>query len=158
MFTRNGYLLTAHAYRAARQGDWDGIYFGGQLAWFYNPGHNASTVPGGGILVTPKAGLASIPVYGRAYPEASAYPSGTIPQNVVPIGLYSIPSGQIYVAIGPFKSDYYWAPTYAPTLEGSGHVVVKGQTEYYQIFFNHRLAFVMASDVDVVRRKIGRIS
>jgi len=138
-------------YRFATQGDWDGIYFSGGQAWFYNPGHNTNTVPGNGIRVTPKAGLASIPVYGRAYPEASAYPPGTTYQAVVPIGLYSIPAGQIYVAFGPFKSDYYWAPTYAPTLEESDHVVVEGQTEYYQIFFNHRFVFVMANDVDVVQ-------
>jgi hypothetical protein len=56
------------------------------------------------------------------------------------------------VAFGPFKSDYYWAPTYAPTLEESDHVVVEGQTEYYQIFFNHRFVFVMASDVDVLHQ------
>jgi N-acetyl-anhydromuramyl-L-alanine amidase AmpD len=137
-------------YRFAREGDWDGIYFGGGEAWFYNPRNNTNTVPGGGTLVTPKAGLASIPVYGRAYPEASAYPPGTVYQTVQPIGLYSIPAGQKYVAFGPFKSDYYWAPTYSPTLEGSDHVVVEGQTEYYQIFFNHRFAFVQASDVEEV--------
>jgi len=137
-------------YRFATSGDWDGIYFGGGQAWFYNPGHNTNTVPGSGILVTPKASLASIPVYGRAYPEASAYPPGTIYQAIAPIGNYSIPPGQIYVAFGPFKSDYYWAPTFAESLDKSDHVVVKGQTEYYQIFFNHRFVFVMASDVDVV--------
>jgi N-acetyl-anhydromuramyl-L-alanine amidase AmpD len=136
-------------YRFAREGDWDGIYFSGQQAWFYNPG-GANTVSGSGTLVTPKAGVASIPVYGRAYPEASAYPAGTIYQTVTPINNYSIPAGQIYVASGLFKSDYYWAPTYSPTLEGSDHVVVKGQTEYYQIFYNHRFAFVKASDVDLV--------
>jgi len=46
------------------------------------------------------------------------------------------------------SADY--APVYAPTLEDSDHLVVSGQTKYYQIFFNHRFAFVMASDVDVV--------
>jgi hypothetical protein len=135
-------------YRVAQQGDWDGIYFSGQLAWLYNPRHNANTVPGSGTLVTPKAGLSSIPVYGRAYPEAAAYPAGKTPQSVTPI--YTMPAGQIYVASGKFKSDYYYAPTYAPVLAGSDHVVIKGQTEYYQIFFNHRFAFVKASDVDVV--------
>jgi hypothetical protein len=29
-------------------------------------------------------------------------------------------------------------------------VVVRGETSYYQIYFNHRFAFVMASDVDVL--------
>jgi N-acetyl-anhydromuramyl-L-alanine amidase AmpD len=137
-------------YRFARQGSWDGIYFGGQQVWFYNP-RRANTVRSKGILITPKSGLASIPVYGRAYPKASAYPANITPQSVEPIALYSIPAGQLYVASSKIKADYYSAPTYTPTLEGSDHVVIEGQTEYYQIFFNHRFAFVMASDVDVVR-------
>jgi N-acetyl-anhydromuramyl-L-alanine amidase AmpD len=134
-------------YRAGHQGDWDAIYFSGQVAWFYNP-HRKNTVRGSGMLITPKAGRVSIPVYGRAYPEAAAYPSGTTPQSIVPI--YEMPAGQIYVAAQRIKGDYYWAPTYAPTLEESDHVVVGGETKYYQIFFNHRFAFVMASDVDVI--------
>jgi N-acetyl-anhydromuramyl-L-alanine amidase AmpD len=138
-------------YRFAHQGDWDGIYFGGQQAWFYNP-RGANSINERGLAIRPKPGLASIPVYGRAYPEATAYPAGTMPQAVAPVSLYSIPAGQLYVTSGKIRSDYYWAPTYSPTLEGSDHVVVEGQTEYYQIFFNHRIAYVMASDVDAVRR------
>jgi N-acetylmuramoyl-L-alanine amidase-like protein len=134
-------------YRVDRQGDWDAIYFSGQKAWFYNP-HRKNTVRGSGMLITPKRGRASIPVYGRAYPEAAVYPPGTAPQSIVPI--YEMPAGQIYVAAQRVKGDYYWAPTYAPVLEGSDHVVVRGETKYYQIYFNHRFAFVMASDVDVL--------
>ena len=33
-----------------------------------------------GLVVTPKPGMDSIPVYGRAYPEAEAYPAGITPQ------------------------------------------------------------------------------
>ncbi len=83
-------------YRVNQQGDWDAIYFSGQKAWFYNPSHNANTIAGSGILVTPKAGQESIPVYGRAYPEETAYPEGIEPQNITPI--YDMPAGQIYVA------------------------------------------------------------
>jgi hypothetical protein len=129
--------------------DWDGIYFGGQKAWFYNPGHSTFTVPGSGTLVKP-AGSTAISVYGRAYPEASAYPSGITPQTVSPITNYSIPAGQVYVAIGPFTSDYYYAPQYTPTLTGSANQDVPGQTQYYQIFYNHRFAFVQVGDVTVV--------
>jgi N-acetylmuramoyl-L-alanine amidase len=136
-------------YRAARQGDWDGIYFSGQLAWFYNPHHNTNTVRGKGTLVTPKAGLDAIPVYGRAYPEASAYPAGISPQAIVPLQ-YTIPAGQIYVAKDRVRADYYYAPTY--TLNPADHTVVEGQTQYYEIFFNHRISYLMASDVRVVDR------
>jgi N-acetyl-anhydromuramyl-L-alanine amidase AmpD len=136
-------------YRAEHRGDWDAIYFSGQKAWLYNP-HHANTKSGRGVVITPKAGLASIPLYGRAYPEAAAYPTGINPQSIVPLTPYSIPAGQRYVAEGPFPSDYYYSPTYAPQVEGSDHRVVVGQTLYYQVSFNHRFAFVKASDVDVV--------
>jgi hypothetical protein len=133
-------------YRAESQGDWDAIYYGGQEAWLYNPGH-ANTVPGSGVLVMPKAGTTSIPVYGRAYPEASAFPPGIPAPSIVPLQ-YSIPTGQIYVAKGLVTADFYDAPVF--TQHASDNTVVEGQTEYYVIFFNHRLAFVQAGDVDVV--------
>jgi N-acetylmuramoyl-L-alanine amidase len=124
--------------------DWDGIYFGGQQAWFYNPGHTTYTVAGSGALVKPK-GHSAIAVYGRAYPERSAYPRGIAVQTVSAISNYKIPVGQVYVAFGPFNSDYFYAPTY--TLDVSANKDIQGQTQYYQIFYNHRFAFVLASDV-----------
>lgn len=130
--------------------DWDGIYFGGQQAWFYNPGHNTYTTDGQGTLVTPK-GDSAIEVYGRAYPEPSAYPDDIAPQAVVPLDFYTIPAGQTYVAFGPFKSDYFYAPVYTPTLEGAVNRDIQGETEYYQIFYNHRFVFVQADDVTVVQ-------
>jgi hypothetical protein len=90
-----------------------------------------------------------VPVYGRAYPEQAAYPPGVTPQALVPI--YDMPAGQVYVAAERVRSAYYSAPTYAPALAGSDHVVVRGQTRYYQIFFNHRFGFVQAADVKIVR-------
>jgi hypothetical protein len=135
-------------YRVEQQGDWDAIYFSGQKAWFYNPGHNANTTAGSGILVTPKAGQESIPVYGRAYPEETAYPEGIEPQSITPI--YDMPAGQIYVATDLIHGDYFWAPVYAPTLAQAQRATVKGQTMYYRIYFNHRFGFVKASDVDVL--------
>jgi len=136
-------------YRAERQGDWDAIYFSGQKAWFYNPGR-ANTKTGRGVVITPKAGKASIPLYGRAYPEAEAYPAHIRAQAIVPLNPYSIPAGQRYVAEGPFPSTYYYSPTYTPAVEGSNKQVIVGQTLYYQVSYNHRFAFVKASDVDVV--------
>jgi hypothetical protein len=134
-------------YRAGQQGDWTAIYYGGKTAWFYNPG-GANAVVGKGTLITPKAGLASIQVYGRAYPEASAYPSGIPVQTIEALTKYTLPAGQKYVAFGPVSSDYFYAPTY--TLDASVNKDIQGTTQYYQIFFNHRFAFVRASDVAVV--------
>jgi hypothetical protein len=78
-------------------------------------------VRGDGILITPRAGRASIPVYGRAYPEDTTYPAGTMPQSIIPV--YEMPDRQIYVTAQRIKGSYYWAPTYARTLAGSDHVV-----------------------------------
>lgn len=140
-------------YRAERRGDWDGIYFGGQLAWLYNPGL-AATAPARGLLVTPRPGLAAIPVYGRAYPEEGAYPEGVAPQAITPI--YELPAGQLYVATDLVGGAYFWAPAYAVTPEAAPHRTVGGETLYYQIYFNHRFGFVRAGDVQVVSARPAR--
>jgi hypothetical protein len=127
--------------------DWDGIYFGGQKAWFQNPGHSALTVAGTGTLVKPSS-RSAISVYGRAYPERSAYPRGVTVESVSAIRNYKIPAGQIYVAFGPFPSDYFYAPQY--TTNVADNKDIQGQTRYYQVFYNHRFAFIQASDVVVV--------
>ncbi|RYL87591.1 N-acetylmuramoyl-L-alanine amidase [Sporolactobacillus sp. THM7-4] len=133
-------------YKADSEGDWTAIYYGGQKAWFYNPnGRNATA--GQGMLITPEEGKETIPVYGMAYPEASAYEgSGITPAAISPI--YSMPAGQVYVSDGLFGSDYYNAKLFnAPET----YAVIKGNDQYYQISFNHRIAFVKKSDVDVVK-------
>jgi N-acetyl-anhydromuramyl-L-alanine amidase AmpD len=121
---------------AERRGDWTAIWYGGQKAWLHDVD---VTIPGSGALVTPKAGLSSIPVYGRAYPESIS--TATLP--------YTIAAGQTYVAKDLVQADYYDAPTY--TTDVSDHHVVKGSSSFYVISFNHRIAFVRASDVEVVR-------
>ena len=121
----------------AAQGDWTAIWYGGQKAWFENP-HGHDTVAGKGLLVTPKAGSGSIPVYGRAYPSSV---------STATLG-YTIPAGQAYVAKDLVGADYYSASTFnAPET----YSVVTGAERYYEISFNHRFAFVKASDVDVLR-------
>jgi hypothetical protein len=125
---------------AGRQGDWLAIWYGGRKAWLYDPAAEPTAVPASGTLITPKAGLASIPVYGRAYP--SSVSTGTLG--------YSIPAGQEYVAAaGTIGADYYSATTYD---DPSGYADVASDSErFYEISFNHRIAYVRASDVDVVR-------
>jgi hypothetical protein len=121
---------------AERRRGWIAIWYGGQEAWLQD---ERTTIPGSGTLVTPKAGLSSIPVYGRAYPES-------ISTNTLP---YTIPAGQTYVAKDLVQADYYDAPTF--TTNVADHHVVKGTSQFYVISFNHRLAFVKSTDVDVVR-------
>ncbi len=47
-------------------------------------------------------------------------------------------------------TNYYYAQTFDYSLPGD-HTVVRGQDRYYQIWFGHRVAFVRAADVSIVR-------
>ena len=123
---------------AGRQGDWLAIWYGGQKAWLYDPASAPTAVAGGGMLITPRPGVTSIPVYGRAYPSSV---------STATLG-YSIPAGQEYVADGNVGADYYSATTYdAPSTYS---VVSSNSERFYEISFNHRIAYVRASDVEVV--------
>ncbi|HEX6357723.1 N-acetylmuramoyl-L-alanine amidase [Actinophytocola sp.] len=125
---------------AERRGSWVAVWYLGQKGWF----HANDGVWSIGFVITPKKGRDSIPVYGRAYPEAAAYPTGIPAQTVVPLQ-YSLPAGQEYAAGLITPSEYYWAVTYDTT----NHTVVRGETKYVQIQFGHRIAFVNVDDVDV---------
>ncbi|MFJ9823138.1 N-acetylmuramoyl-L-alanine amidase [Streptomyces sp. NPDC101160] len=136
---------TGQSYAVAeRQGDWTAIWYLGQKAWFHNPKEEPTAVNVRGSVLTPKEGLASVPVYGRAYPEAAAYPAGVPVQAVSPLP-YKLLAGQRYVVGGRTAGEYL----YAPTFDTAGHAVVRGQEEYYEIQFGHRVAFVKAADVRV---------
>ncbi len=95
-----------------------------------------------GAVVTPKDGLTEIPVYGRAYPEASAYPAGIPAQAVSPLP-YKLLADQKYVAGEKVRGEHY----YAVTFDTAAHRVVVGKDLYYEIQFGHRVAFVRAADV-----------
>jgi len=128
---------TGHTfYRVQRQGDWDQLYYAGNTVWFYDPGET-KIVHTNAALITPKAGTASIPVYGRAYPESI---------STATLTMYSIPAGQKYVAYEKVKGDYYEATTFKNL---DSYVLHTTASDFYMIQFNHRLAFVKASDVDI---------
>ncbi|MEU8542519.1 peptidoglycan recognition family protein [Streptomyces sp. NPDC048717] len=129
---------------AERQGDWTAIWYLGQKAWFHNPKAEPTAVNARGRVLTPREGLTSVPVYGRAYPEASAYPAGVPVQSISPLP-YKLLAGQRYVVGGRTPGEYF----YSPTFDVTGHTVVRGQEEYYEIQFGHRVAFVKAADVRV---------
>ncbi|OIJ64078.1 hypothetical protein WN71_030970 [Streptomyces mangrovisoli] len=139
---------------AEQQGDWTAIWYDGQKAWFLNAGgHTARThpgdAPGGPVVLTPRAGLASIPVYGRAFPEAAAYtPYPAIKAPAVEPLDATIPAGQAYVAGDPVAhpADYF----YDENINGDApddRTLVVGKDTYYSIRYNHRLAFLKAADV-----------
>ncbi|MFI7501589.1 N-acetylmuramoyl-L-alanine amidase [Streptomyces sp. NPDC049687] len=126
-------------------GDWTAIWYLGQKAWFRNPKDRPTAVPTTGVLITPRAGRESIPVYGRAYPEASAYPAGIPVQPVSPLP-YTLPKGQKYVAGDKMPGEYF----YAVGFDTGAHRNVVGRDQYYEIQYGHRVAFVRAADVTVV--------
>ena len=139
-------VSTGQQYAVAdRYADWTAIWYLGQKAWFKNPGKDPTAVSAAGLVVTPRAGVDSVPVYGRAYPEASAYPAGVPAQAVSPLP-YTLPKGQRYVVGDRVPGEYYYAVTFAT----DSHRVVVGEDLYYEIQFGHRVAFVRAADVRVL--------
>jgi len=83
-------------------------------------------------------------VYGRAYPEESAY---EIPYQTVTPLQHMTKAGQSYaVADADPQTNYYYAKSYADRIPDD-HTVVNGGDRYYQIWFGHRFAYVRAGDV-----------
>ncbi|MFF7197449.1 N-acetylmuramoyl-L-alanine amidase [Streptomyces sp. NPDC008079] len=135
---------------AERQGDWTAVWYLGQKAWFHNPASRPTAVNSIGLVITPKKGLASIPVYGRAYPEAAAYPADVPVQGIFPMP-YAIPAGQRYVVGNVVPGEYF----YSTSFDTSNQKVVRGKQLYYEIQLGHRVEYVMASDVTLLPSVLG---
>ncbi|MEO3874152.1 peptidoglycan recognition family protein [Nonomuraea sp. B12E4] len=129
---------------AERQGDWTAIWYLGQKAWFHNPESLPVAVPSRTRIATPRPGLASVPVYGRAHPEPEAAPSGVMMEPLIPLQ-YKFPAEQSYTVGLTTIGEHY----HAKTFDVSGHRVVRGTQEYHQIQFGHRVMFVRSQDVVV---------
>lgn len=125
--------------------EWTAIWYLGQKGWFFNPADAPRAVWTKATLVKPKQGKDSVQIYGRAYPEASAYPSDVPVQPLVPLQ-YTWPAGQEYVLGMQPEAEYYRAVTFDP----ADHQVIRGQLRYYQVQFGHRIGYVLADDVDLV--------
>lgn len=135
-------------YVIATQGDWKEIWFGGKKGWIDDPG-NQNTLPGDGTVVRVRSDRGTlVPLYGQAFPEIQAYPNDVVPGALD--ALTYITGGQTYVAAGLVSSDYLDV-NYLHTSP-SDNKVVKGKTMYYEIYYNHRLAFLKADDVEVVSK------
>ncbi|OON77983.1 N-acetylmuramoyl-L-alanine amidase [Streptomyces tsukubensis] len=138
-------ISTGQQYAVAGQrGDWTAIWYLGQKAWFENPRSRPTALNAAGLVVTPKAGRSEVPVYGRAYPEKDAYPTG-VPVQTVSALPYKLLAGQRYTVGERVPGEYF----YAPTFDTAGHTVVRGKDVYYEIQFGHRVAYVRAADVRV---------
>ncbi|MEV0065236.1 N-acetylmuramoyl-L-alanine amidase [Amycolatopsis sp. NPDC050768] len=123
---------------AGRQGGWTAIWYLGQKGWL----PSNTVVPASGLVATPKPGKATIPVYGRAFPEASAYPANVAVQALAPMP-YTFAAGQRYSVGGVVPSEYYSATTF----DVSDHVVVRGKMKYVEVQFGHRVEYVNLDDV-----------
>ncbi|MGZ4442796.1 MAG: N-acetylmuramoyl-L-alanine amidase [Nocardioidaceae bacterium] len=131
---------------AQRQGDWLGVWYLGDIAWLHSPADHPTVVPASGQVVVPR-GAAAVPVYGRAYPEASAYPAAIPVQTLAPLQ-YTLKPGQAYVlADRTVPTDYYYAKTYNCAYVAMDCTDVVGQDRYYEVWVGHRMMYVRAADV-----------
>jgi N-acetyl-anhydromuramyl-L-alanine amidase AmpD len=133
---------------AGQKGNWTGIWYGGVTGWFFNPpGVGQTARYTSSLVVSPKPGVTSVPVYGSAFPKASAYPK-VVPVRANPPLAYKILPGQSYVTTGAVPDDFYYAVTFDSSMPDD-HTVIRGKTLYYQVVLNHRLYYVKAADVVV---------
>ncbi|PWU44961.1 N-acetylmuramoyl-L-alanine amidase [Micromonospora globispora] len=133
---------------AGVQGDWTAIWYLGQKAWFYNPASAPTAKWSEGFVVTPKPGKATIPVYGRAYPERAAYPSYIPYQTISPLQ-YTFSAGQRYALGGILPGEYYRAVSFDGSAPGD-RTVVRGENRYVQIQFGHRVMYANLDDVQIL--------
>ncbi|MEU6083766.1 N-acetylmuramoyl-L-alanine amidase [Streptomyces sp. NPDC047108] len=129
-------------------GDWTAIWFSGSKVWFHNP-DGVNTRPAQGVsIVSAKDGDDPAPVYGMAFPQPSEYPDGLSPSTFEPLSMYTVPTGQAYVADdAPDSADDFFKVT--PQRPESK--VVKGSKSYYTVQYNHRVVLLDSADVEVVR-------
>ncbi|MFV2119481.1 N-acetylmuramoyl-L-alanine amidase, partial [Streptomyces sp. Act-28] len=132
--------------------DWTAIWYGGQKAWFRNPGGQFTVPVESGTVLRAKAG-ATVEVYGRSYPDDAAYAGTGVPvqdQNGASLTKYAFPAGQLYARAGAAVPGTYY---YGGTIDGTGtgsRTLVRGGNSFYPIRYNHRLAWVSAADVEEV--------
>ncbi|APE21092.1 N-acetylmuramoyl-L-alanine amidase [Streptomyces venezuelae] len=139
---------------AGTSGDWTAIWYGSQKAWFYNPGGQYTSQVNTAKTVVKPVGTTPIKVYGRAYPNREAYAGTGVPiqddtangtKNEDPLKKYTIPAGQAYVAAGAEVFGDYYSSAY--NKDGTR---VQGTTKFMPIHYNHRIAWVQSTDVQVV--------
>ena len=135
---------------AETSGDWTAIWYAGARAWFRNPGGRL-TSPARGVVLTPKAGVQQVAVYGTAYPDAAEFRDPVPAPPETRLTQYPLPAGQRYLAYEPaaVPGDFISLRSMDRTQPGDGTVVVSGH-RYWPIQYHHRLAFVRADQVNAV--------
>ncbi|MEU1213275.1 N-acetylmuramoyl-L-alanine amidase [Streptomyces sp. NPDC005791] len=141
---------TQQAVVADRAPGWTAIWWYGEKAWLRTPPGSRVVSPTSGHVVRPKGGKREVPVYGVAYPEKAEYPTDFAKPAVGGPLVYTIKTGQAFPGGGAAPTGYY----YAPTIDASkpyDHTYFHGTRTYMTVQIGHRIGFVRASDVDVVR-------
>lgn len=133
------------------RGDWVQVWWAGKRAWIENPRKDPVLAKAKGkhkTQVVTAAASDAAPVYGRAYPEKSAYPADVPYQELAPLE-YTIKPGQKYVVLDDdVATDYYYSKSFDGSIPGD-RTNVEGEDEYLQIELAHRTFFVRAEDVKV---------
>ncbi|MFE6976602.1 N-acetylmuramoyl-L-alanine amidase [Streptomyces sp. NPDC057682] len=128
---------------AEARSDWTAIWYGGKKGWFHNPGGQyTAPLAAGPRMVKAKAGV-TVRIYGRSYPETAAYTAAKLEaptDNPDYLTKYTLPAGQAYALGGTEVKGDDWF--------GSVQQNVIGATGYLPIRYNHRMAWVKASDVE----------
>jgi hypothetical protein len=143
----SGKITAGQSYAVAgQQGDWVAIWFGGQRAWFEDPGGKL-TLAGDSALVTAAPGVASVPLYAQIAAEPAAYPAGVPATGPVKLA-GTLPAGQAYSLVELVTAQDYFA-RFDPARVANNHTAVLGSAQYALISYDHRLAFVPADDVEL---------
>ncbi len=144
-----GQQFVARTHQVATDGIWYQIDYDGQMGWIFSPWTDPTIFAGSGTFVTPRLGLSSIPVYGRAYPQASTYPAGfTGPSNSSLD--YRIPAGQRYVVTQSNALTQWYNNATINNSQPYDHVVFTStdpNDQYLAIQFYGRYMYVKRSDV-----------
>lgn len=126
-------------------GDWTAIWYLGQKAWFRNPASAPTArLLKSGVKARPRSG--PIKLYGRAYPEASAYPDPSWNQGIAAFDYVWGADQEYVIADLDVPTDYYKA-WYYDINTPNDHIDIVGRTKYYLVYFGHRVMYVMADDV-----------
>ncbi|WP_238007052.1 peptidoglycan recognition family protein [Dactylosporangium sp. AC04546] len=145
-------VATGQTYAVAgREGDWTAIWYLGQKGWFYNPPSSPTAKWATGLVAVPRRD--TVAVYGRAYPEQSAYPAGVPYQPITPLQ-YTFAAGQRYAVGNIVQGEYYRAVTFDGSSPGDW-TVIRGNTWYAQIQFGYRMMYVNLADVQLLPSPVG---
>ena len=100
-------------------------------------------------------GTTPVTVYARAYPEAAAYDGTEVPYQGQPTARHADPQARPDATCSADKTvptDYYYAKSYQQ-LPARGQDGDPRPGGYYQVWVGHRLGYVKAAEVSVLRRR-----